>query len=81
MPDILANRWAHNTILAVMMAIVVFAPAGQLPRPGLIAAAFILLAWVLGEHYERLVVVDAGVIDREELREIEREKRGWGFFD
>lgn len=78
MTSILANRWIHNTLLALMMAVVILVPS--LPRPEILASAFILIAWVIGEHYERLTVLDAGLVDREELKEAEREKRGWGFF-
>ena len=80
MSSLLASRWVHNTILVVLMAIVILAPPDLLPRPEIVSAAFILLAWVLGEHYERLTVIEAGLADREELKAAEQDKRGWGIF-
>lgn len=80
MSSILASRWVHNTILVGMMAVVILVPPDVLPRPEILSAAFILLAWVLGEHYERLTVIEAGLVDRDELKAAEQEKRGWGIF-
>lgn len=79
MSSVLGRRWVHNTLLVVMMAVVILG-AGTIPRPEIVASAFILAAWVLGEHYERLTVLEAGFVDRAELKEVEQDKRGWGFF-
>jgi len=78
--SVLGSRWVHNTLLVVMMAVLILG-WDVIPRPEIVASAFILLAWVLGEHYERLTVLEAGFADRAELQEVERSKRGWGFFD
>lgn len=64
--------------LTVFVAIALFAPLrAVLPMWDLALAVGVLAAWMLGQRYEREIIVEAGVADRDDVLEVERRSMKW----
>lgn len=73
-----SNRLVANRILHVLvltgLAVVLVLLSGDLPQIQRLVIGFAPIAtWMLGQQYERAIVLDAGVIDADELSELERD--------
>lgn len=72
------NRLVANRILHVLaltgLAVVLVLLSGDLPQFQRLVVGFApIVTWMLGQQYERAIVLDAGVIDADELSELERD--------
>lgn len=69
-------------VLTLFVAMALLEPVRTLvPRTELVLATGFLVAWMLGQRYERAIIVDAGIADRNEILEVERRSAnmwGWG---
>lgn len=75
---VLGNRLLHMLVLTGFVAVAVVEPIqAMVPRWEFVLAAGIVVSWMLGQRYERTIVVASGLADPEELREAERESSTW----
>ncbi len=78
--SLLQSRVVHMGILSVFILIALVEPLQEaLPRWRGILAVAILFAWMLGQRYEREIIVNAGVADKEEVVQVERDRSSWFF--
>lgn len=75
---VLSNRLLHTIVLTAFVAVALFDQLqAVVPRWELLLAVGVVLAWMLGQRYEREVVVGAGLADRADVIEAEREASSW----
>lgn len=75
---ILGKRLFHMLLLSAFVAVALFPPIrALLPAWDLALAIGILAAWMLGQRYEREMIVDAGLADREDILAEERKSMRW----
>lgn len=68
------NRYLHSLLLGLFGVAVVLIYREQLgTAPVFAIAAGPIFAWTLGRLHERALIVDAGLADEDELREVRRE--------
>jgi hypothetical protein len=79
MARLLANRLVHSVVLVLMAALIIYGLPDSVPRHEIIFAAFVVVAWMLGQRFERAIILDAELADPEDVREVEREASS--FFD
>lgn len=73
-----AIKWFHTVVLIVLVAIIMYG-SGIVPGRDLVAGGAPILAWVLGLLYERSIILNAGLVDRDDLKRLERSKNTiWG---
>ena len=72
--DLLANRLIHIAILTVVAVALVLYFADQPTIYRLTIALSPLVTWMMGKYYERSIILQADLVDEEELRTLERNK-------
>ncbi|MCU4742421.1 hypothetical protein OB955_12340 [Halobacteria archaeon AArc-m2/3/4] len=76
--QMLGNRLLHMIVLTIFVAIAIFEPIqAAIPRWEFVLASGFIVAWMLGQRYERMIVISAGLADPHELRDAERESSTW----
>lgn len=75
---VLASRLVNMLVLTAFVAVALFDPVQAIvPRWELLLAVGVVLAWMLGQRYEREVVVGAGLAERTDVIQAEREALSW----
>jgi hypothetical protein len=69
--SVLATKWFHTALLFGLVAVSLYG-ADIHPMLGQFAALGPVVAWLLGLLYERAIILQAELVDREQLREVER---------
>ena len=74
--DVLASRFVHVVVLTAVCLVIIFL-TGDLTREMRIFVGISPIAgWMLGKYYERSIILQAELIDSDELKELERSKTG-----
>jgi hypothetical protein len=70
-----ANRWL-NMIVLTLLVLPFIAPEyiAWDPQLGPVAGLLPIAAWFLGVNYERSIILEAKLVDEEELRTVERKR-------
>lgn len=67
-------------IMTVLIVIVLIDTLREIvPYWDILLAVGLLVTWVLGQRYERALIIEAGLADDDEIRQAERESSGWLF--
>lgn len=75
---VLGNRLLHMLILTAFVAVAIIEPfRAVVPMWEYVLGVGFMLVWLLGQRYERMVVVEAGLAERHEVREAERASQTW----
>lgn len=72
--DIAANRLLHIGVLTAIALVLLWMTEDFPVAYRFFVALAPLVTWVLGKYYERSIIIQAELVDVEELRELEREK-------
>ena len=73
--SIMQQRMVHMVILIAFIIITLFEQAREvLPMWEYILAFGFLIVWMLGQRYEREILIDAGLAERDEVIEVERNR-------
>ena len=76
---LLGRRIVHMLVLTAFVAVALFRPIRALvPAWDLLLAIGLLVAWMLGQRYEREMIAEAGLVDREKILAVERQSMSWG---
>lgn len=67
-------RLLYMGIITALVAVALFESAREaLPYWELVLATGFLVSWMLGQRFERLVIIEAGLADRADITEVERQ--------
>ena len=67
-----ANRWLHMILLTVLVSPFILPEyIAWDPQLGPVAGLLPIAAWFLGVNYERSIILEAKIVDEEELRAVE----------
>lgn len=76
--SILQHRFVHMVILIAFIIVTLFEQTREIiPMWEYILAFGFLLVWMLGQRYEREILIEAGLAEREEIIEVERNRATW----
>ena len=81
--QLLATKLVHTIVLLLFAAGILAFGSGDLSDIGMVfTVGAMVLAWFLGQQYERNLVLHAGLVNPEELREAEwNAASAWDIFD
>jgi len=65
-------------IMSVLIVIVLLDTLREIvPYWDVLLAVGLLVTWMLGQRYERALIIEAGLADEDDIRRVERESSGW----
>lgn len=71
-------RWGSVMIMSVLIVIVLLDTLREIvPYWDVLLAVGLLVTWMLGQRYERALIIEAGLADEDDIRRVERESSGW----
>lgn len=73
-------RWGGLITMIVLIGIALFDPVREVvPQWEILLAVGLIVIWGLGQRYERELIIEAGLADSEDVRQVERENSSWLF--
>ncbi len=78
--DVFGNRWVQLSVITLFVVLAVLEPLHALiPRWEIVLAVGFIVTWMFGQRYEREIVVEAGLADRQDVMDAERDAAGFLF--
>lgn len=69
----LSRKWLHTVVLILLVAIILFG-RGIVPQLEFVAAVGLIVAWLMGVSYERSIILEADLVDEDDLKQVERDR-------